>query len=104
MTKPHPALTELYEIIKAEDWSSFCPEKLRQEKLDKWCRDWVVDVEFTQAVVSTEYLSSEYHDIIKYKLAQSLAEDLAEDCTQFTMADCSINAKMMAFRRKAKRQ
>lgn len=100
--KQHPAIKELYNIIKVEDWSSFCPEKTRKELLDKWVKAWVVDVEFSQSVVSTDYLTSEYNDIIKVKLAQSLAEDLAEDCTIYTTADKNISAKMCAFRRKEK--
>lgn len=102
MKELHPAIKQLYEIIKTEDWSSFCPERSRKEQLDKWVRSWIMDVEFTQAVVSTDYLTSEYNDIIKVRLAQSLAEDLAEDCTIYKTADKNISAKMCAFRRKEK--
>lgn len=98
----HPAIKELYSIINEEDWSSFCPEKVRKEKLDKWIKSWIVDVEFSQSVVSTNYLTSEYNDIIKYKLTQSLSEDLAETCTIFKTEDKQITAKISAIRRKEK--
>jgi hypothetical protein len=96
----HPAIKELYTIINIEDWSTFNPEKTRKEELDKWVKTWVVDVEFTQAVVNTDYLTSEYNDIIRLKLAQSLAEDLAETCTIYKTEDKKISAKMCAIRRK----
>jgi hypothetical protein len=98
----HPALEQLYDIIKKEDWSTFCPEKTRKEFLDKWCKAWIVDVEFEQMVVDTKYLTSEYNDAIKYKLAQSIAEDLSENCTEYTVEDKKIGAKVCAFRRREK--
>lgn len=98
----HPAIKQLYEIIKMEDWSTFCPERKRQEELDRWTREWIAEVEYSQSVVSTDYLTSEYNDIIKIKLAQSLAEDLAEDCTIYTTNNKNISAKICAFRRKEK--
>lgn len=102
MKAKHPAIKQLYDIIKVEDWSSFCPEKVRQDKLDQWVKNWVVDVEFTQAVVNKDYLTSEYNDLIKVKLAQSLAEDLAEDCTIYKTENTQISAKMCAIRRMEK--
>lgn len=102
MKTNHPAIKALYAIIKTEDWSSFCPEKTREEELDKWIKAWIVDVEFSQSVVSTNYLSSEYNDIIKTKLAQSLAEDLSESCTIYKTENKKISAAMCALRRKEK--
>lgn len=101
-SKVHPALEQLYDIIRKEDWSSFCPEKVREEQLDKWCKNWLVDIEYQQSVLDTKYLTGEYNDIIKLKLAQSLAEDLAEECTQFKVEDRKISAQVCAFRRKEK--
>lgn len=98
----HEALTELRNILKLPDWSSFCPEKLREQQLEDWIKRWITNAEFTQAVVNTKYLDSEYSDIIKTKLAQSLAEDLAENCVTYKTADKKITASMIAFRRKEK--
>lgn len=98
----HDALTELRAIMKLPDWSNFCPEKLREEKLLEWFDRWIIEAEFTQAVVSTKYLDSEYSDVIKFKLAQSLAEDLTETCISYKTADKRITANMIAFRRKSK--
>jgi hypothetical protein len=70
--------------------------------LDKWCKNWVVDLEYSQAVVDTKYLTGEYNDIIKYKLAQTIAEDLSEECTQYNIEDKKISAQVCAFRRKEK--
>lgn len=100
--KNHEALIELRAILKLPDWTPFCPEKLREEQLESWILRWIVDVEFTQAVVSTKFLDSEFSDVIKLKLAQSSAEDLAEDCMSYTIADKKITASMCAFRRKEK--
>lgn len=98
----HPAIKALYDIIKIEDWSNFCPERTREEALKKWERAWIVDVEFTQSVVSTKYLTAEYNDVIKYKLSQSLGDELAETCTIFNTKDKQISANMCALRRKEK--
>lgn len=95
----HKALKELYDIIKITDWSPFYPEKLRQQKLDAWKQKWLVEVEFSQSVVSKAYLSSEYHDAIKYKLAESLSHDLAETCTTFNTEDQKVSASIVALKR-----
>lgn len=98
----HDALTELRNIIKLPDWAPHCPEKLRVEQLEDWINRWIVQVEFTQAIVNTKYLNSEYSDIIKLKLAQSLAEDIAENCTTYSTQDKKITANLCALRRKEK--
>lgn len=98
----HDALNELRALIKIPDWSEFCPEKLRQELLEDWIGRWIADVEFSQDVVSTNYLTSEYSDLIKIKLAQSLAEDLAEEAVTYKTHDKRITASMCALRRKSK--
>ncbi len=98
----HDALTELLAIIKLPDWSSFCPEKLREEQLDDWCKRWIVDIEFSQDVVNTKYLTSEYNDLIRTKLAQSLCEDAAEEAVTYKVLDKRITANMCALRRKSK--
>lgn len=96
------ALDELRELIKVSDWSTFCPEKTRAELLEAWIEKWLVEVEYSQSVVDTKYLTSEYNDTIKLKLAQSLAEDLAEECVTFRTNDRKIAAKMTAFRRRGR--
>lgn len=98
----HPAIKELYRLIRTPDWSNFYPEKDRQALLDQWVEKWIVDVKFSQSVVSTDYLTSEYNDIIRYKLAESLAQDLAEECTLYKTENKNISAELCAFRRKEK--
>lgn len=98
----HEALKELLSILKTPDWTDFCPEKVREEKLHMWIEKWIVEEEFTQDVVNTKYLTSEYNDLIKVKLAQSMAEDLAEDCVTYNTSNKKVTATMCAFRRKAK--
>ena len=98
----HDALNELRNILKTRDWTEFCPERERARKFEQWCTRWITEVEFAQSVVSTKYLDSEYNDIIKTKLAQSLAEELTEDCISFKTQDKKITATMSAMRRRAK--
>lgn len=98
----HDALKELRAIINLPDWSSFCPEKLREEKLNEWFERWIVELEFDQSVVDAKFLTSEYNDLIKMKLAESMAEDLAEDCVSYKVQKKKITGTMVAFRRKAK--
>lgn len=100
--KKHQALIELRAILRLPDWSNFCPEKLREEKFEEWIERWIIDVEYSQAVVSTKYLDSEYSDVIKLKLGQSLGEELTEDCVGFKTQDKKITASMCALRRKGK--
>ena len=61
------------------------------------------DVEYTQSVVDEKYLTSEYMDLIKCKLTESLAEELTENCVVYTIKEKSVNAKMIALRRKGKK-
>lgn len=98
----HPAIKELYNILKEKDWTDFCPEKVRQDKLEQWIDKWLIEVEQSQSVVNPKYLTSEYNDEIKYKMAQTLAESLAEECTTYTTEKTRITAKMVALRRKEK--
>lgn len=98
----HPALKELYNILKIKDWTDFCPEKDREEKLKAWEEKWIVEVEQSQSVVNPKYLTSEYNDEIKYKMAQTLAEVLAEECTSYVTEKNKITAKMLSIRRKEK--
>lgn len=104
MKPQHPSIKELFAIVAIEDWTSFDPAKTRREALEKWARSWVIDVEFSQSVVSADYLTSEYMDLIKVKLSQELAEDLSEDCTIYSTEDRKVSAQMCAFRRQAKQR
>lgn len=102
MKPQHPALQELHSIILTKDWTEFCPEKTRAELLAAWVESWIVEAGYSQAVVSTKFLSSEYDDIIKTRLAQSMAEDLSETCAIYKTEGNKISAEMIAIRRKAK--
>lgn len=99
----HPAINELYDIIKLEDWSTFCPEKTRLEKLDRWVRNWIDNVEYKQTITDTKYLSSEYMDIIKTHLTENLAEELAENCVVFQTEKKEVRANLIALRKKGKK-
>jgi hypothetical protein len=98
----HDALKELKAIIKLPDWNEFCREKTREEQLNAWIERWIAPVEFSQDVVDSKYLTSEYNDIIKIKLAQSMAEDIAETCVSYSTQKKKITGTMLAFRRKSK--
>lgn len=95
----HPALTELYEIIKKEDWTEFCPEKNRKDLLDKWTEKWIIEVEQSQFVVDSKYLDSDSSDFIKYRMGQVLGEALTEECVNFKSAARKITASMVGLRR-----
>lgn len=98
----HPAIAELYEIIKKEDWTSFCPEKIRRDLLDVWITKWLVAPSAEQLVMDKKYLTIEFSDIVKERLAQNLAESLTEECVSFTIKDRKIEANMIGLRRKEK--
>lgn len=91
----HEAIRELKDISKL-------PDQVREEQLDAWIDRWVVPVEFTQDVVDSKYLTSEYNDVIKTRLAQNMAEDLAETCVGYVTKKKSITGTMIAIRRKSK--
>lgn len=97
----HPALLELQQILRTPDWTAFCPEKTREEMFQSWVENWVVESSFSQSVVSAKYLSTEYDDIIKTRLAQSMAEDLLETCALYKTEGNKISAEMIAIRRKS---
>ena len=98
----HPGLKELYNILKVQDWTSFCPEKDRELLLDKWIAKWIVEVEQSQSVVNQKYLDSEHLDIVKYKLGETLGQSLAEECVAFKTEERKISGNMIALRRKEK--
>lgn len=99
----HEALKELKAIIKLPDWNDVCREKTREEQLNAWIDRWIVPVEFSQDVVDSKYLTSEYNDLIKLKLAQSMAEDIAETCVTYSVQKKKISGAMIALRRKEKK-
>jgi hypothetical protein len=96
----HPAIAELYDIIKKEDWTSFCPEKTRATLLEKWEQKWIASVEADQLVMDKKYLTSEFSDMVKERLSQNLAELLAEECVTFTITDRKVKAQLFGIRRK----
>jgi hypothetical protein len=99
----HPAIKELYNILKVQDWTSFCPEKERQALLDKWLDKWVVELEQSQSVVNKKYLDSEHLDLVKYKLGEQLGQSLAEECVTYNIEEKNISGQMIALRRKEKK-
>lgn len=99
----HEAIKELYNILKEQDWTSFCPEKNRAALLDKWVDRWVVEVEQSQSVVNKKYLDSEHLDLVKYKLGEQLGQSLAEECVVFKTEERCISGNMIALRRKEKK-
>lgn len=102
MPKQHPAIAELYKLIRKKDWSDFYPEKIRQQMLDMWIEKWITNVEYSQSVVDTKYLSVEYNDAIKTKVSQSIAEDLMEECVDYRVKDREILGEVTALRRERK--
>lgn len=97
--KKHPAIKELYTIIKTPDWTSFCPEKTREEMLNAWIATWMIQVEQSQSVVNPKYLDSEHADFIKYRMGQILGEALTEECVKFETDKKQIKASMVGLKR-----
>lgn len=95
----HPALDELRKIMQLEDWTSFCPEKNREEALAKWIEKWVVEVERSQLVVDPKYLDSESMDFVKYRMGQVLGEALTEDCVTFKTEARKVSGHLLGIRR-----
>lgn len=93
----HPSVRELRDLTKIPD------DSLRGQLLEDWCNRWFVEVEYAQDVVDTAVLSSEHSDLIKIKLAQSLAaEELVEECITFGTGKKKITASMVGLRRRGK--
>lgn len=95
----HPAVKELYELIKERDWTEFCPERVRAEALDMWVAKWLIEVEQSQLVVDSKYLDSESMDFVKYRMGQVLGEALTEECVTFKTEKKRVSAKMVGIRR-----
>lgn len=95
----HPALDELYKLMKERDWTEFCPEKTREELLSAWIDKWLIEVEQSQCVVDAKYLDSESTDFVKYRMGQVLGEALTEECVTFTTNARKITAKMVGLKR-----
>lgn len=95
----HPAVKELFEIIKQRDWTDFCPEKTRQEQLLLWLDKWLMEVEQSQHVVDSKYLDSESSDFVKYRMGQVLGEALTEECVTYKTEKKKITASLVGLRR-----
>lgn len=95
----HPAIEQLRKIMQITDWTSFCPEKQRADALDKWIIRWLVEVEQSQLVVDSKYLSSENNDFVKYRMGQILGEVLTEECVTFTSSSRKITGHLLGVRR-----
>lgn len=95
----HPALEELKALLKERDWTEFCPEKTRQDLLDKWVEKWIIEVEQSQLVVDSKYLNSEASDFVRYRMGQILGEALTEECVTFKTTARKISGHLIGLRR-----
>lgn len=95
----HPAIKELYNILKTPDWTNFCPEKDREILLNEWVDKWLIEVEQSQLVVDSKYLDSEHLDFVKYRMGQVLGEALTDECVSFSTKSRKVSATMVGLRR-----
>ena len=89
------ALKELYSVIELER------EIDRYHALSEWIDSWVETVSSTQSVVSKKYLTTEFADLIKLKMAESMALDLCEIAMCIKSSEREIKSEMTVLRKKA---
>lgn len=90
------SIKELFAIIELDR------EIDRYHALQDWVDSWIEDVEAVQHVTARKYLTSEYEDILKAKLAETLALDLCESGINFDLNSKKIKANLSILRRKAR--
>ena len=89
------ALKELYKVIELDR------EIDRYHALSEWIESWIETVSSTQSVISKKYLSTEFADMIKIRMAESMALDLCEVAMFINSTDREINSEMTVIRKKA---
>lgn len=69
-------LDKLFDIISMEGDGFRNGFSTRKLELEKWIRDYIVEFEVNQSVVSKKYLSSEHEDSIITRLSELVAEEM----------------------------
>lgn len=90
VTHEHPAVEDLL--------NSTAPDQ--HEVILAWATKWIHFVESEQSVVSRKYMSAEYEDEIKLRLAQNIAEEVAETSTMYKVTDKNVKAIFATLKRK----
>ena len=73
-----------------------------KEYLEDWWDRWIVEVETSQIVINTKFLTSEYSDAIKFNLTKNVLDQAAEECIDFDLKEKRVTANFIALRRKSK--
>ena len=98
----HPAIKELYDLLKVRDWTEFCPERDRQVLLETWLDKWIVELSQSESVINPKRLNLAELDDKKYILGCRISESLTEDCTDFKIEKNQISAHVVGLRRAKK--
>lgn len=97
------ALDELKEIMRIRDDKAFHSSKTREAELKEWIYRWIVEVDSSQLVMDSKYLTSEYEDTLKERLALNMLEKVTEECVAYSEAKNKISSEMLVFRRKPRK-
>lgn len=93
-------IKELKAIIEIKDDPQWQYSKSRNKALNQWLDKWLAEIEVSQLVMNTKYMTSEFQDVIKEQLARNCQEQLAEEVIEYTTTNNKVQSKMLALRKK----
>lgn len=94
------AIKKLLEITEIESDGIRSGQLMRKMALNKWLSEYLVEVSAEQRVISTKHLDSETKDLLKYHLANLLAEELHDrDAVITKCEEKRIETRVFALRR-----
>lgn len=95
----HPALKELYKIIKSRHLGETTEGvNARLEQFNDWVERWTEEVQVSQSVIKNK-LTSEDEDFIKYYLSYRMGESLIDnDCVDAENKKNHIKTRIRAFK------
>lgn len=87
-------------IIEMRDDKQWKYSESRKRAINKWLDTWLAEIEVSQLVMNTKYMTSEFQDVIKEQLARNCQEQLAEEVIEYTTTSNKVQSKMLALRKK----
>ena len=95
-------IKELVEIVSQKDEKVFKYADHRIKQIHQWIDRWIAEVESSQLIMNSKYMTSEFEDTIKEQLARNCQERLAEEVVEYTKSANKMQSKMLALRKKPK--
>lgn len=96
------ALKQLRKIVQMPDQKHWNCTEMREKALEEWIEDWIVELEYEQAVLSQRYLSLDFEEFLKEHIGKKLADQAMDEAIEITKNKNQLTGKLVCIRRKSK--